>query len=212
MDIAIVYMKSERRPDNMESLDAGSSGIDHQHIPFGVTHDLQYMRMTADENIRPIFLDQFQGTCIVPSGITADMGHQYLHTLALEETVEGVNEAKVVIVAITGNTYQRLETSNHFSEIHSTAEVPGVPDLVDRCKKFLETVVKDAVSIRHQSDIHLSFDCYSANIGNFEEFVPAASDGTSVMRLILKICISEKFRIFVPTDFTGNGTFLLKRY
>lgn len=126
----------------MEALDSGGSGIDDKHIPFRVTHDLQYVRMPADEDVRPVLIDQFQGAWVISSGITSDMSHQNLHSLALEETVERVAEAEGVIVTIAGYSDQWLETGNLFSEIHSSTEVPRMPYLIYRCKKFLELSVE----------------------------------------------------------------------
>ena len=127
---------------------------DYQHIPFRITHDLQYVGMPADEDIRPVFIDQFQGSGIISSGISADMGHKNLHTLTLEKTMKRVDEAEVVIVTIAGDTCQRLETGNLCSKIHPPAEIAGMPYLIDRFKKLLEAIIKYSVCVRYKSDVH----------------------------------------------------------
>ena len=138
----------------MEALDSGCSRIDYKHITLCVTHDLQDMRVTADKNIWFIFINQFLCPDIISSGISADMGHQNLHTLTLEKTMKRVDEAEVVIVTIAGDTCQRLETGNLCSKIHPPAEIPGMPYLIDRFKKLLEAIIKYSVCVRYQSDVH----------------------------------------------------------
>lgn len=138
----------------MEALDSSRSRIDHKHIALRVTYDLKYVRMTTYENIRAIFIDQFPGFRIITSRIAADMCHEYLHALTLEESVERMDKTQFMIVTIARHSKQRFECSDLFSQLHSSAEISGMPDLVDRGKKLLETGVKDAMGIRYQSYVH----------------------------------------------------------
>ena len=43
MDVPVLYLEAQGCPDDMESLDARSAGIDYQHIAAGITHNLQDM-------------------------------------------------------------------------------------------------------------------------------------------------------------------------
>ena len=147
MDIAIVNMEPESRPNYMKTLYACRSGIDYQHIPFLVTHDLQYMGMSADKDVRMILIYQFKSASVVSSGIASDMGHQNLHSLTLKETMERMDEPKVMIVAIARHPYQRLETVNFCGKVHSPAEVSGMPYLIDRLKELLKLSVKYSVCV-----------------------------------------------------------------
>lgn len=149
----------------MKPLNSSSSGIDYQHIPLGITHDLQDMGMSAYEYIRPVFVYQLSRPRIITARIASDMGHEHLHAFAFEETMERVDEAKVVIVAIAGYTDQRLELRNLFRQIHTSPEISRMPDLIDRRKKLLELRVEDAMGIRYESYIHVqTFKC--TNLGN----------------------------------------------
>jgi len=138
----------------METLDSCSSRIDHKHITHWVAHDLKYMRMTTYENIRAIFIDQFPGFRIITSRIAADMYHEYLHALTLEESVERMDKTQFMIVTIARHPQQWLECGDLLCQPHAPSEVSGMPYLVDRGKKLLETGVKDAMGIRYQSYVH----------------------------------------------------------
>lgn len=138
----------------MEALDSGGSGIDHQHIPPGITHHLEYMRMTAYKYVRTELFDEPSCTWIVFSGIAPDVCHKYLKPSAFEETVQRMDEAQVVIVAVAGHTHQRLEPGNIFSQIHTSTEISCVPDLVDRLQKVPERLIENPVSIRNKAYKH----------------------------------------------------------
>ena len=110
--------------------------------------------MTAYEYVRPVFVDEFSCPGVIASRVAADMGHQYLHALTFEEAVHGVCEAQVVVVAVAGDTDQGLELRYLFRQIHTSAEISGMPDLIDRRQKFLELRVEDPVCIRYESYVH----------------------------------------------------------
>lgn len=138
----------------MEALDSSRPRIDNKHITLRITHDLKYMRMTTNENIRTIFIDQFPGFRIVTSRIAADMGHEDLHALTLEESVKRMDETQFMIVTIARHPQQWLECGDLLCQSHAPSEVSGMPYLVDRGKKLLETGIKDAMGIRNQSYVH----------------------------------------------------------
>ena len=138
----------------MESLDSGSSRIDHHHVPFRVADNLEDMGMAADEYVRTVFFDELHRPLVITSGIASDMGHQDLHPLAFEKAVERVGEAEIMIVAIAGDAEKRLEPGDFFSELQPPSEIPRMPYLVDRGKEFTELSVEYTVGIRYETDKH----------------------------------------------------------
>lgn len=147
VDPAIVNMESQCCPDYMEALDAGSSRIDDQHIPFWITDYFQNMGMAAYEYIRLITVYEFTGSGIISTRITSDMGHQYLHAFTLEEAVKRMSETKVMVVTVSGYAHKRLESSYFLCQFHSPAEVTGMPYLVHRFKELTELRVENPMRI-----------------------------------------------------------------
>lgn len=149
----------------MKTLDSSCSGIDNQHVSLGITHDFQNMGMTTYEYIRSVFVYQLSRPRIISAGIASDMGHEYLHALALEEAMERMDETQIVVVTIAGDADQRLESGYLCSQVHAPAEISRMPDLIDRRKKLLELLVEHTMSIRYESYVHVqSFKC--TNLGN----------------------------------------------
>ena len=146
----------------MESLDSGSTRVQDKHSSArGIPHDLQYMGMAADEYVGTILIYQLTGLGIIPSRIPAHMGHKDLHAFALEETVERMFEPKGVVVAVTGDSDQRLELRDFGGHVHAAAEISCMPYLVDRLKESLETVVEDTMGVGYESDVNdLQLDEY----------------------------------------------------
>ena len=148
MNFSIFYLEPQCRADYMEALDACSTGIEDQHIvTSGIADHLQDMRMSADKYVRPVCIDELSGSRIISSRVPADMGHQDLHPFAFEEAVERMIETQGVVVAVSRHSDQRLEARYLRSRIHASAEVSGMPYLVDRFKERLEPVVEDPMSI-----------------------------------------------------------------
>ena len=56
-------------------------------------------------------------------------------------------ESESMVVTVSCYTYKRLELGNLFGQLQSPTEISGMPDLVNRLKELLETVVKDAMGI-----------------------------------------------------------------
>lgn len=155
MDSPLVDMETECSADKMESLNSGGTGIDDQHVPPCIAHDLQYMGMSADEEIGLVTVYQFAGPDIVFSGISADMGHEYLHSLTLKKTMQRVVITETVIVTVACDTHQRLEGCNFLGKPKSPAEISRMPDLVDICKEIPELPGEYPVCIRYQSYVHV---------------------------------------------------------
>lgn len=148
VNFALVDVETQSRPFNMKALDARGAGVKHQHIEILVVNDFQYVRMSADENVRLIAHQKGVGRAVILSGIAPDVGHQHLHTLAGPETVQRVVVAKVVVVAVAAHAHKRLEIGDGGRDLKSPSEVAGVPDFVNRGEKFAEGSVKNSVRVR----------------------------------------------------------------
>ena len=162
MDFALFYLESESCADYMEPLDSCCARIKDKHSSTsGIPHDLEDMRMAADEYVGTILIYQLTGLGIIPSGIPAHMGHKDLHAFAHEEAMKGMFEAEGMVVAVASHSDQRLELRDFGGHVHAAAEISGMPYLVDRLKESLETVVEDTMGVGYESDVHdLQLDEY----------------------------------------------------
>lgn len=147
MYLSVVYMEPEGSPHDMETLNAGSTGIDYKHVALGILHHFQDMGMSAYEYIGTVSVHQFTGSGIITSGVSAYMGHKHLHPFTFKETVQRMDKPQVVIVAVACNSYKRLETAYFFRQLHSPAEVTCMPYLVHGLEEVLELPAEDAVCI-----------------------------------------------------------------
>ena len=147
MDFPRLYMKSQSGSDQMKTLDSRSTRVQDQHVPLWIAHNLQDMGMTADKDIRAKFVYQFPCPRVISARIASDMGHQHFHALAFEETMQGMLKAQVMIITIARYSDKRLEFSNLLRQVHSSAKIPRMPDLVHRLKKFTELLTEHPVRI-----------------------------------------------------------------
>jgi hypothetical protein len=147
VDFPVIYMKSQSRPYNMKALDSSCSGIDDQHIPLRIPYDLEDMRVPAYEYIGMQFVYQLAGARVISPGISSYMGHQDLHSFTLEETMERMGEAQIVIVTVSCHSDQRLEGSHLSSKLHTSPEITGVPYLIHLGEELPELRIENAVSV-----------------------------------------------------------------
>ena len=145
--------EAERRPDEVKSLDARSTRIDYQHVALRVTDDLQDVRMTTYEEIRPVLVYEPAGIHIISSGISSDMDHQDFQAFALEHSVERMIIAEIMVVAVAGDACEGLEGGDFSRQVKPPAEIAGVPDLIDGLQKGAELVAEHSVRVRYQSYI-----------------------------------------------------------
>ena len=145
---SFLYSETESRPYQMEALDSSRSGIDDQHsVPLRIAHDLQDMRMTAYEYIWMISVKQLASLYVISSRIASDMSHKDMHTLTFEESVERMDESKFMVVAISRNSSQRLESSDFLGQLHASSEISGMPDFIHGLKELADPGVKDSMGI-----------------------------------------------------------------
>ena len=155
MDSRPVDYKTEGRPDLLPSLQAGGSGIEVEQVMVRVMHDLEDMGMAAHEDIRTELPDQGERPRVIMAGRAPDMGHQDLFPFAVPDPVLRVIIDQNPVVAVPGNTDERLEPGDGRSQGQSPAEIPRMPDLVDRGKEFAEFGAEHPVGIRKKTDEHL---------------------------------------------------------
>ena len=61
VDPAALDLEAQGGADHMETLDSGCSRIYHQHVAFRIADNLEDMRVSADEYIGTIHVDEFPG-------------------------------------------------------------------------------------------------------------------------------------------------------
>lgn len=144
---ALIDLESQCRANKVEALYSGSPGVDSKHVAFFITHDLEYMRVAADEDVRPVGVYQSAGPGVVSSGVSADVGHQYFQPFAFEDAVHGVDEPQLMIVAVARYALQGLESCYFFGQCHAASEVTRMPYFIDRFEEFTEGGVKYAMGV-----------------------------------------------------------------
>ena len=148
MNLSFVYLETQGRTYQMKALDSCGPRIHDQHpSPLHVADHLQYMRMSAYEYVRSVSVYQLPRPRVITARIASYMGHQHLQSLAFEETMEGMYEPELMIVAVARDTQQRLESPNLLRQIHASSEVPCVPYLVNRLKEVPELRIEDPMRI-----------------------------------------------------------------
>jgi hypothetical protein len=75
------------------------------------------------------------------------MSHKHLEAFTFKKPMNRVSIAKIIIVTIACNPDKRLEGSNLLGQLHATAEVTCMPDLIDLRKKILEFLGENSVCI-----------------------------------------------------------------
>lgn len=148
-------VKAQSGPDHMKTLYSRGPRIQDQHVAPGVTHHLEYMRMTADKEVRTVSVHKFTRTWIIFSGISAYMGHQHLHALAFEKAVQRMNIAQFMVITVAGHADKGLELRQLSGQFHAAAEISGMPYLVNRLEELPELRVKDSMRIGYQTYIHI---------------------------------------------------------
>lgn len=135
---AIIYMESKRRPDYVDSLNTGCSGIDAEHITVLIHLYFEYMGMSADEDVRLMMADEVICPDVILARVPSYMSQQDLHTFAAEESVRGIIPSEVKVVAVSYNSHQWLECSYFRSCLEAAAKVTCVPYFINVLEEFLE--------------------------------------------------------------------------
>lgn len=155
VDFPTINLKAECCAYQVKALDSSCTRVHYQHASTGgITHHFQNMRMSADEQIRSIPVDEFACGPVIATWITTDMSHEHLHAVAFEKAVERVDKAELMVIAVAGNSFKRLERCYLPGKIHSPAEVSCMPYFINILEEFLEFFAKHSMSVRYQSYLH----------------------------------------------------------
>lgn len=93
------------------------------------------MRMPANEQLWRVSIYFGLYSRGVPAGVTADVGHPYIHILAFKAQVQRVSAAYILPVDIAINTTQGLKGGQFIGQFNS-AEIASVPYFVAVFKMF----------------------------------------------------------------------------
>ena len=91
---AVLYLETQRRPFHLPALQTGRSGIDVHQVHLLVIHHLKYMRMSAEQNVRLISVNEGQRPGIIVVRGARNMCHKKFKTLYFKQLKERV--AKMV--------------------------------------------------------------------------------------------------------------------
>ena len=111
----------------MKTAIARCPGINMEQIQLAVVNDFQDMRMTANEQIGLMFLQQILDFRQIMPRIAADMGHIYLHVFHLEKQIFRISHPDDMVVNVAMNGTQRLEMCQSFGG-------SDVADIVDMAR------------------------------------------------------------------------------
>ena len=121
-----------------------------------VAHDFQNMRMAADEHIGSVGIDQGPGADVIMTGRAADVSHQDSESLHFEQLERGEIVTQVLRVAVAIDADKGLERAYALHEIHTTAEIAGVPKHIHRFEELAELATENAVGIGKEAYVHRS--------------------------------------------------------
>ena len=130
----------------MESLNAGGTRVDGEHVVFLVEDDFQDVGVAADEDIRQMGIDELERLVVVPAWIASDVHHQHSSALTFHELCVRYPGTHLSAVAVAVDSFKRFECS-YLQQGLLVAEVPGVPYLIHRLEEFFQLVVEPAVCI-----------------------------------------------------------------
>ena len=93
--------ETQSRSDKVETLNSSRTRIENQHVTFRIPDNLEDVGMTAYQYIWLEFIHQLAGFCVISARVPSHMYHQDLEPLALEEPVDWVCVAKIIVVAVS---------------------------------------------------------------------------------------------------------------
>ena len=146
MDISVIDVETDGGAYLMESLDAGGTRVDGEHVVFLVENDLQDVGVSAYEDVRQVGVDELERLVVVPAWIASDVHHQHSSALTFHELCVRYPGTHLSTVAVAVDSLERFEC-RYLQQGLLVAEVPGVPYLIHRLEELFELVVEPAVCI-----------------------------------------------------------------
>ena len=136
--------------DAVEALPPSGAGVDVQEVVLFVVHDLQYVAVSADEDVGPCQAEGALQEGGIVAGPAADVHHQHALPLAEEEglLVELVVQGEAVAVAVDGP--DGLEGAELVE--YAGSEVAGMPQLVAVLEEGVDLRRDGAVGVGEYAD------------------------------------------------------------
>lgn len=140
MYFTFVNAHPECRPHELPALQPSCAGVDGEKAILRVIHDLEDVRMAADENIRPVQAYHRLNISLIMPRIASDMGHQHLLPFAVKKLGLGTFIADFLRVTVSVHPDKGLECGDFMDEVQSSAEVSRVPNFINGFKELPKLV------------------------------------------------------------------------
>jgi hypothetical protein len=127
--VPAVDLETQHRPHLVEPADACRAWIHVQQSKLFVEHDLQDMRVPADEQLWRIHRDFLPDRLVVFPGIAADVRDPDVDAFANEPVVQRKLEPRLVVIDIAIDRAKRLYLFQGIGH-RQIADIAGMPDLV----------------------------------------------------------------------------------
>ena len=121
------------------------------------------MRVSCDKYLGLRHVDMLQRLGCVVSWVAADVCHQHLYALCLEEVELWEHTTHYAAVDISIHALKWLEGSYFICHLHR-AEIARVPYLVAGCKELHKYIIKNTVSVGYYTNFHTFVVLFYANI------------------------------------------------
>ena len=102
--------------------------------------------MAANEDVGPMGIYKLHGFIIISARIASNMHHKNLHTLYLKPLYGRLAQPYLLVITIAVHSGKWFEIGYSIN-CCDIAEITGMPNLVNRFKKFFEAIIKDAMGI-----------------------------------------------------------------
>ena len=135
----------------MPSLVAGSARVHVQALQLVVIHDLQDMRMTADEKPRGVSDQLFFHRRIIAGRITADVCHIDFHFFRCPPEFLRIEAPDILSVDVAIDAPQGFEVRQALGQL-SGAEISGMPYFIAGPEMTEDVVVQKMMGIRYEAD------------------------------------------------------------
>ena len=146
-NIASINGKTQKGFHLVKAGSAGRPGVQMEKIMLLVKHDLENMRMPADENTRLLPADHFAGMRAVLSRVATDVRDKYFYSLAFEKLVFGIQAADLRPIDVTMNSPQRLQCLDLPAYINAS-NIACMPNFIRSGNIFRQLFVEMTVGIR----------------------------------------------------------------
>ena len=148
LERAAVNGQPYQRPVLVPSLQSGGAGVYVQQVQRAVVFHLQYVRVSAYEQLRRrgVYPRPYAG--VVVAGVAADVFHQHVGVLAFPSQQFGIHQSQVAPVAVAAHRPEHAELGQAGRHLRRPY-VAGVPYLVARLEVVQVLVVPVCVRVAY---------------------------------------------------------------